>query len=195
MPFVEVDRRILDRCLNRQPGAWEEFVDRFVGVFIHVIRHTAHSRSATLGPSDIDDLCSEIFLVLLQNDFAVLRHFKQKASLATYLAVIARRVVVKSLVNKKKQSGAASYTSSSGSIPLEAVIIQDESREQLEQRIEEARELMNLLPPSDAAVIKLHYLDGLSYSEISSQLSINENSIGPMIHRAKEKLRQSRVKS
>ncbi|HWL09689.1 MAG TPA: sigma-70 family RNA polymerase sigma factor, partial [Planctomicrobium sp.] len=67
MPFVEVDRRILDRCLRRQPGAWEEFVDRFIGVFIHVIRHTAHNRSVDLTSADIEDLCSEVFLTLLKN--------------------------------------------------------------------------------------------------------------------------------
>ena len=27
----EIDRSLLDRCLNRKPRAWEDFVDRFMG--------------------------------------------------------------------------------------------------------------------------------------------------------------------
>ena len=39
----------------------------------------------------------EVFLTALKNDFAVLRNFRGKSSLATYLTVVARRVVVKEL--------------------------------------------------------------------------------------------------
>ena len=48
MAFTEIDRRLLKQCLSRAPGAWEDFVDRFAGVIVHVIRHTAHARSVRL---------------------------------------------------------------------------------------------------------------------------------------------------
>ncbi len=189
VPFVEVDRRILDRCLRRQPGAWEEFVDRFIAVFIHVIRQTAHNRSVDLSSADIEDLCSEIFLTLLKNDFAVLRHFKGKSSLATYLAVVARRVVVKSLIQKKKGEALGHLTMSSAT----AQRITSGGTTSHSVDLDEVRNLMNHLPPNEAAILKLFYLDGLSYQEISGRLNINENSIGPTIHRARERLRHGSV--
>lgn len=189
MPFVEVDRRILDRCLRRQPGAWEEFVDRFIGVFIHVIRHTAHNRSVDLTSADIEDLCSEVFLTLLKNDFAVLRHFKGKSSLATYLAVVARRVVVKLLIQKKKGEALGHTTLSSAT--AQRITGGESSHTAVD--LDEVRSLMNQLPPNEAAILKLFYLDGLSYQEIATRLNINENSIGPTLHRARERLRQGKI--
>jgi RNA polymerase sigma-70 factor (ECF subfamily) len=69
--LTEIDRKLLKQCLARTPGAWQDFVDRFIGLFVHVVQHTAHARSIKLMQDDVDDLCSEIFVVLLKNDFAV----------------------------------------------------------------------------------------------------------------------------
>ena len=58
----EIDRNLLERCLQRKPRAWEDFVDRFMGLFIHVANHTARARSVRLTPTDRDDLCARCFL-------------------------------------------------------------------------------------------------------------------------------------
>jgi RNA polymerase sigma-70 factor (ECF subfamily) len=188
VPFIETDRRILNRCLKGEPGAWEEFVDRFIGVFIHVIRHTAHGRSVELSQDDIEDLCSEVFVTLLKNDFAVLRHFKERSSLATYLSVVARRIVVKAIIQRRK-SEAMGHVAASGSRlqaagvePLRPVADADE-----------VRALIGELPAKEAAIVRLFYIDGKSYGEISQQLGVPENSIGPTLHRARERMRQLRV--
>ncbi|MEZ5944540.1 MAG: sigma factor [Planctomycetaceae bacterium] len=102
MALTETDRQLISQCLAREPGAWEGLVDRFLGVFIHVIQHTAHAHSVAVRPADVEDLCSEIFVTLMANNFAVLRHFRGNSALATYLTVIARRIVVHSLSRRRK---------------------------------------------------------------------------------------------
>jgi len=72
-----------------------------MGLFMHVINHTAQCRSILLSNPDREDLAAEVMLTLLQDDFAVLRRFQGKSSLATYLAVIARRVVVRQLLQNR----------------------------------------------------------------------------------------------
>ena len=72
----EIDRSLLDRCLNRKPRAWEDFVDRFMGLVVHVINHTAQCRSINLSAADREDLAAEVFLAIVDNDLAVLRHFR-----------------------------------------------------------------------------------------------------------------------
>jgi len=183
VPFVELDRRILSRCLRREPGAWEEFVDRFIGMFVHVIRHTGYTRSVELNADDVDDLCSEIYLTLMKNDFAVLRHFKGKSSLATYLAVVARRIVVKAVAQKKRSEAMGHLTAHPSALAS--------SRQERQQAadVDEIRNLLGQIPPSEAALVKLFYIDGLSYQEISSQMNIPENSIGPILHRARERMK------
>lgn len=190
MPFVETDRQILNRCLERDPGGWEAFVDRFIGLFIHVIGHSAYARSVQLSQADIDDLCSEIFVTLLKNEFAVLRHFRGKASLASYLAVVARRVVVKSLIQRKKLEAMghvdAHYSAleASGADPAQRIA-----------DTEEVRLLLTQIPASEANVVRLYHLENKSYREISHLLGIPENSIGPTLHRARERMKKLRIPS
>ena len=48
MALTNLDRELLRRCLAKQPGAWNDFVDRFLGLIYHVVQHTAHLRSTPL---------------------------------------------------------------------------------------------------------------------------------------------------
>src|SRR5215216_266091 len=148
----EIDRSLLDRCLNRKSRAWEDFVDRFMGLVIHVINHTAQCRSTNLSAADREDLAAEVFLAIIDNDMAVLRHFRGKSSLATYLTVIARRVVVRKLVEGRSN------------VPLGHMVAQAESDEdQSEQRIgdrEEVGRLLGELHGSEAAVVRMYHLEG-----------------------------------
>ena len=57
--LTAVDRTLLQRCLNRESGAWNDFVDRFIGLIYHVVHHTAHLRSVTLKPEDVEDIAAE----------------------------------------------------------------------------------------------------------------------------------------
>src|SRR5262249_13650670 len=61
----DIDRQLLQRCLARQPHAWEDFVDRFLGLVVHVIQHTATSRSIGISQHDLEDLASEVFIAIL----------------------------------------------------------------------------------------------------------------------------------
>ena len=91
------DRSLLDGCLSARTGAWDAFVDRFVGLFAFVAARTARQRGLALKPSDRDDLVAEILVECLRNDAAALRSFAGRSSLATYLTVIARRVTARRL--------------------------------------------------------------------------------------------------
>ena len=91
--------------MARKPRSWEDFVDRFIGLVIHVINHTAQSRSIRLTLEDREDLASEVFLAMVNDDFAILRRFRGESSLATYLTVVARRVVVRELLKRKAAGG------------------------------------------------------------------------------------------
>ena len=93
----EVDRHLHQLCLDRAQRAWQDFSDRFLGIVVHVANHAADSRGITLDQATRDDLVAEVFLTLVANDFSVLRRFRRNCSLATYLTVVARRVIVRRL--------------------------------------------------------------------------------------------------
>lgn len=185
MALSEIDRNLIQRCLARKPKAWQNFVDRYMGLVVHVINHTAQCRSYRLTAEDRDDLAAEVFLALVRDDFAVLRRFRGQSSLATYLTVIARRVVVRQLLNRKttaplseRELAAATHDPS----PLE----QTADREQVEQ-------LLDKLDGTEATVVRMYHLEGKSYREISHAVGMSENSVGPTLSRARSKMRGSGV--
>lgn len=186
MALSELDRGLLKRCLDRQPQAWEDFVDRFLGLVIHVVNHTAKSRSIRLGTQDCEDLASEVFLAIVSNDFSVLRRFRGESSLATYLTVIARRIVVRELLKRK--------TTSTLGAGLEKEIAGDNGSSKAEERIsnrEEVERLLEELDGTEADVVRMYHLDGKSYQEISAIVGMPENSIGPTLSRARTKMRRA----
>ncbi len=199
MALSEIDRNLLDRCLGRKPKAWEDFVDRFMGLVVHVTNHSAQSRSIRLSPEDREDLCAEVFLAIIKDDFAVLRHFRGQCSLATYLTVVARRVVVRDMLSRKSaarlNAGGEPNNHSPNLTP--GIASADSSVDPLsdgEQRLnnrEEVEKLLELLGGEEAAVVRMYHLEGKSYREISTAVGIAENSVGPTLSRARQKMRQA----
>ena len=186
MALSEIDRNLLERCLQQKPRAWEDFVDRFMGLMIHVVNHTAQSRGMQLSPEDRDDLCASVFLVMVENDLAVLRNFRRQCSLATYLTVIARRIVVRELQSRKPVERQTISTEEiyalSSNYPYPSI----------EQRVldeEEISRLLSSLKGIEAEVVRMFHLEGKTYQEISMQIGMAENSIGPILSRARDKLR------
>lgn len=184
MALSEIDRNLLSRCLDNKPGAWEDFVDRFMGLVVHVVNHSAQARSIRLSAADRDDLSADVFLAILKDDFAILRHFRAQSSLATYLAVIARRVVVRQLLKRKS---AASLSD----VSADAQVSDDVGVEKRISDQEEVERLMQRLDAKEAQVVRLYHLEGRSYQEISSTVGLPENSVGPLLSRARKKMRKA----
>lgn len=192
MAFTQIDRNLLKRCLEHDPSAWKDFVDRFIGLFVHVINHSAHARSVRLSNDDVDDLCAEIFLALLANDFAVLRRFRGESSLATYLTVVARRVAVKEIARRRKAEALGHVNAHHPELKLAHASEREPLR--IEDR-DEIQQMLRDLPDADAEVIRQYHLEGKSYREISARLGISENTIGPTLSRARQKLREREAKA
>ncbi|VAX38768.1 hypothetical protein MNBD_PLANCTO02-620, partial [hydrothermal vent metagenome] len=174
-------------CLANDSGAWRLFIERYMGLFVHVIKHTAHARSVRLVQQDVDDLCAEIFLALLANNFRILRKFREKSSLVTYLGVVSRRIVVHEITKQQKKDKLAFLSKA----PSAKQSYRDQ--QQIEDK-DEIQQMLKGLSYQDAEVIRLYHLQGKTYSEISDQLGVSENTIGPILSRAREKLRKSHGK-
>lgn len=191
MALTNVDRTLLQRCLNREPGAWNDFVDRFLGLIYHVVRHTAHLRSSPLRPEDLEDVAAEVLLQIVANNYALLREFRGDASLATYLTVVARRICIHELTRRfsaKDGSPVAAKTNHEPTIEREA---EDPPKAQVGlESLEEVQQLLKRLPAKEREVVRLFYLEGRSYEEISTELQIPVNSIGPILTRSRQKLKQ-----
>ncbi len=186
MPLREIDRQLLERCLRHEPGAWNDFVDRYMGLIYHVIQNVAHARSIVLTPADTEDVAAEIFLAIIDNDYSFLRRFKGMSSLPTYLTVVTRRIAVKECIKRRREAELGHVTAHRASL-------EDDSEFEAEPIIaaDELDRLMDLLPEKEAQVVRLYHLKHLNYRQIGKQLGIPENSVGPILSKARQKLRRS----
>jgi RNA polymerase sigma-70 factor (ECF subfamily) len=189
--LTALDRTLLQRCLNHDAGAWNDFVDRYLGLIYHVVHHTAHLRSVPLSPEDIEDVAAEVLLQLVSNNYAILRQFRGQSSLATYLTVIARRSCIHELV---KRSGGADGHPRVATQRM-ANNYEDRPRAQVGlENLEEVQKLLKKLPAKERQVVRLFYFEGRNYEEISTALHVPVNSIGPILSRARQKLRREEKK-
>ncbi|MEQ8849835.1 sigma-70 family RNA polymerase sigma factor [Botrimarina sp.] len=184
MALSPTDRDLLDRLLRGEPNAWELFVDRWIGLVSQVVRFSADCRGVHLSAADREDLIADVFVTLLDRDMAALRSFQRRSSLATYLTVIARRVVIRRMMQTigpgpAQHDGAAASTPN-GEPPVEQRVA---DREQVAQ-------MLGGLPAEEAAVVRMFHLEGRSYNEISRTIGMPENSIGPVLSRARMRMRR-----
>jgi RNA polymerase sigma-70 factor (ECF subfamily) len=184
VPLTADENKLVQRCLSHQPGAWNDFVDTYLSLIYRVIHHTAHLRGVTIQPEDVEDLASEVLLQLVANNYATLRQFQGRSSLATYLTVICRRSCIH-LLARKFGTTAIFKSMPMNHQSMDETISDDDSSDALEH----VHDLLTHLPRGVREVVRLHYLVGLTYEEISSQLGIPVNSIGPLLTRARQKLK------
>lgn len=104
MALTDIDRDLLTRCLNDTASAWPDFVNRFLGLFVEVVNQAYRLRGRVPTAEETDEHCSEILFAILKDNLAVLREFRSESSLATFLCVVARRIVEHRLVADGRSS-------------------------------------------------------------------------------------------
>lgn len=190
--LTPLDRDLVQRLLAKQPGAWNDFVDRFLSLVYHAIHYTAHQRSARLAPEDVEDIAAEVLLQIVADDYKALRQFKGQASLATYLTVIARRICVHELNRRQAVRDAIRK----GEIKPPAEPLDDSPAAQKSvESLDEVEALLRRLGGKEREIVRLFYLEGRTYEEISTELNVPVNSVGAVLSRARKKLREVRQTS
>jgi RNA polymerase sigma-70 factor (ECF subfamily) len=56
---------------------------------------------------------------------------------------------------------------------------------------DEVERLLEELDDAEAKVVRMYHLEGKSYHEISAAVGMPENSVGPTLSRAREKMRRA----
>ena len=189
MAFTPLDRDLLTRLLAKQPAAWNDFVDRYLGLVYHVVHSTAHLRSARLAPEDVEDVVAEILLQVVADDYRVLRQFQRRASLSSYLTVIARRTCVHEIARRQSVRDAIRR----GEVKAAAGAADPDDSPAFQKSLEsldEVEHLLRKLHGQDREMVRMFYFEGRTYEEISTELDVPVNTVGAKLSRARGKLRE-----
>jgi RNA polymerase sigma-70 factor (ECF subfamily) len=188
VPLTNHDRKLLTDLLNGQSGAWKLFVDRYTPLIVQVIQHSAHAHSLRLSAADIEDLCADTMAELLLRDMAALRNFRGRCSLATYLGVIARRIVVRKLAEQRFSSAMGHVNAHRAAMDLASP--ENSSIRQLDHK-DQINSLLSKLSPEPRQIAKWLFIDEVSYREIAHRLGKPLNSIGPIVSRLRSLLQRA----
>jgi RNA polymerase sigma-70 factor, ECF subfamily len=184
------DFDLVQRLVAGDAGAWKSFVQRFQRLVLTRVLFAARELNQPLAHSDAEDFCAEVFSQLIADDYSVLRRFEGRSTLSTWLCVVTRRIVIRRLAAARREPSRPaaqsvrpleSLPSPAGENPL-ALLIGGEDRALLAAGMAQLGERQRQLA-------RLFYIDGCSYREISRQLEMPINSIGPTLARIQEKLR------
>jgi RNA polymerase sigma-70 factor, ECF subfamily len=184
----DLDRSLLDRCLGGAAGAWEDLVDRYLPLIIHTVNSTGRLKFEKLPDQWRDDIVAEVLLALIDKEFEVLRQFQGQSSLGTYLVVVARRVAARKISKMRRLHSDVLLAASQGEV-RSAAADSNQAEEFFFQHAEQVAAMLEKLPEAEAKVVRMFHLEHCSYAEISSHLGIPENSIGPLLSRARSRLR------
>ncbi len=183
------DLALVRRLVTGDAAAWRVLVSGYQRLVLARVIATARELNQALGSSDAEDLCADVFSQLVRDEFAALKRFEGRSSLATWLWVVTRRIVLRRLVVARREPSQPAaqppvleaLPGPESEEPL-SIIIGAEDRQRLASEI--AR-----LSERHQELARLFYIEGKSYREISEQLKISMNSIGPTLGRIHEKLR------
>jgi len=185
------DLLLVRRLVAGEAGAWRGLVSGYQRLVLARIVATARELNQGLGSADAEDLCADVFSQLVRDDFAALRRFEGRSTLATWLCVVTRRIAMRRLVAARHEpSLPAAQPPALETVPGPVseeplhVVIEQEDRKLLAAEIARLSERQQELA-------RLFYIEGRSYREISQQLNMSMNSIGPTLARIHEKLRHA----
>ncbi len=186
------DYRLAQRLVTGEAQAWRDFVLRFQRLVLARVLAAGREIGQPLAQSDAEDLCADVFSRLVASDFAVLRRFEGRSTLSTWLSVVTRRIVIRKLATAHREPSRARNDCA---VPLET-LAGPHDQEPLSQLIGEESHVrlaagLAGLGERHRQLACLFYHDGCSYREISEQLDMPLNSIGPTLNRIQQKLRAS----
>lgn len=185
----DTDQKLIARCLAGDDGAWEDFVHRFLPLITHVVNSCIAVRTSQPPAQLRDDIVAEVMLAMIDKQYRVLRRFRGQSTLATYLVVVARRVAVRSLA-KHVISAQPIRQTDTKAINGTA---QDTSDENLQlENNEEVKSLLQKLPEEQATIIRMFHLEHRNYDDIGKSLGIPENSVGPLLSKARARMKKLR---
>ena len=187
-PPPEAEADLVRRCAAGDADAWSALVLRTGTLLAALARRMLQRHVPVVSESDVDEVVAEVYLALLRRDRLLLQRYDPTYRLSTYLGVICRSEVGR-FVKRRGRHRAASLDPEAalpapGAVqPLDALASAERA-----QALGALRNALAELPLRDRLLLSLRYLEGLDYRAIGQALDLNPESVGQLLHRAKERL-------
>lgn len=186
------ERKLLERCIAKDKGAWDTFVERYNRLISHAIVQTLKRYSFDSENKIVEDLFHTVFLSLIEDNCKKLRQFRWKCKLSSWLHIITVRITIDYLRKKSEHfslngginEGAALEERIPDGNPLPDHVIEMEEEKRIFEHIKRS------LTSRERFFVELYYSRELSPTEISRILNTTENNVYQLKNRVREKMRK-----
>lgn len=185
-PEPEVD--LVRACADGDEAAWGRFVERYAALLAALARRMLLRRTGYAAEVDVDEVVGAVFLALVKGERRLLRRYRAEFRVSTYLGVICRTEVGRLARAASRRPLALGDDAESASVdpapgPAEALAARER-----DDAIRSLRAALAELGERDRLLLSLRYLDGADYGVIAEVLRVRRDSVGQLLHRAKERL-------
>ncbi len=180
------DSELLDRCVRRIEGAWEELLKRHRTAMERAGAATLARVLGSAPPDDVEAVVESVLVGLVKDNFAALRAFAGRSSLAGYLRAIATRAALNHVRSERRKGWLRFRPLDAAPDPPAPPPSEDPT---LLARMAQMTKALEQLPSRDRLILKMFHLDGASYKEIAHVLDMPTGAVSPTLIRAREKLR------
>jgi RNA polymerase sigma-70 factor (ECF subfamily) len=183
------ERELLRRCLERRPEAWDEFIRRYHALLEGAIRFTFVRCVFSVPEHDVANVVQDLYTRLYEDDFRRLRSFQSRCPLGAWLKSLAVRHALNTIRDEKLRGrfggGAVDEIPLQIEDPREAGVAPEEREE-----ISRLGILLDRLGPLQRTALRMFYFDGLPYRQIATALGITTQTVGSLISRGRDRLRE-----
>lgn len=182
---------LVQRCVGGDAAAWRTLMERYGALVAHAVRQTLLRVLQHADPAQVDDAVQAVWLSLCADACRRLRGFQMKAALSTWLTVLSTRKAL-DCIRTEMRKGSLRTVHLDGE---DRDLVKELQTPEIEERfsMDEVfglHEALEKLPPDDRLILKMYYLDGLSYRSIAAALRVAPNTVSSYLLRARDKLKK-----
>jgi len=181
------DRNLINRCLAKDPEAWSILTARYSTLISVSIKSRLRKCGFNLGSPEIEDIKQDVLMALWKQ--ALLEKVKNRRNISYWLSIVSGNIAIDHMRKKRREIPAyptediaEELLISDNNNPIKA-LSDSETARRIESTIEK-------LPAKEKLVIKLNFLYGKKYEEISDILKLPAGTVSSYIKRAREKLKK-----
>ena len=183
---------LIKQCLSGSQEAWNKFVDDYSRWIYHCVLRTAHGYGRRISTDDTDELCQDVFVILLDKG---LKQFRGPGK--PYLLAYIRRIAVCHTINYLKKCnkyvGLDDVRLDNGSyirLIKDMELTSHQSELERLDTVDWLKGMLTQLSPDERRILEMCYFDQLSPGEIAEKFFITVDTYYVRKNRVLNKLRQ-----
>ena len=177
-------QRLIERCIEREEKAWEEFVERFSGLLFYSARERLKRNGIAFSQQDLEDVVQTVFVEIWQGN--KLKDVRDRKKIKAWLSIVAQTRALNHVYKKKERLLRENELYKIDNIKVEPGPGSGKDEEILARKLEEEIEDFEA---REKIILKLSVIYGKKHREIACLMQIPVNTVSTIIARKKKVLR------